>query len=53
MEKKWSAHGKYCFIKPVETKESFLYKGTKEEPLMGVVKYINQELIDKGVKEGR
>jgi len=49
---KWSAHGKYCFIKPVETKESFIYKGTNEEPLIGVVKYINQELIDKGVKEG-
>ena len=49
---KWKAHGKYCFIKPVKTKDSFMYKGIKEEPLIGIVKYINQELIDKGVKEG-
>lgn len=29
----------------------FIDKG-KEEPLVGIIKYINQELINKGVKEG-
>lgn len=49
---KWYAHSKYCFIKPIPLKESPIYKGGNEEPLFGVVKYINQELIDLGVKEG-
>ena len=49
---KWRAHGKYCFIKPVNTKESDILKNCKEEPLVGIVKYINQELLDLGVKVG-
>jgi len=49
---KWIAHSKYCFIKPIAAKESFLGKTGKEEPLMGVVKYINKQLIKLGVKEG-
>ena len=48
----WIAHSKYCFIKPVEAKKSFLGKTGKEEPLVGTVKYINKELINLGVKEG-
>ena len=48
---KWNAHGKYCFIKPIKAKKSFILK-RGEEPLMGIVKYINQELLDLGVKEG-
>jgi hypothetical protein len=49
---KWKSHGKYCFIKPIESKDSIIYKGTKEEPLFGEVKYINKELLKLGVKEG-
>lgn len=49
---KWIAHSKYCFIKPVKAKESFLGKTGKEEPLIGTVKYINKELINLGVKQG-
>ena len=48
---KWNAHGKYCFIQPIKAKKSFILK-RGEEPLMGIVKYINQELLDLGVKEG-
>ena len=48
----WKAHGKYCFIKPVKKKDSFLDKHTKYEPLIGVVKYINEQLLKLGVKEG-
>ena len=49
---KWRAWGKYCFIKPVDIKDSYIFKPGGEEPLFGVVKYINQELLDLGVKEG-
>jgi len=47
----WNAHGKYCFIKPVDAKESFISK-VGDEPLMGTVRYINQQLVDLGVKVG-
>ena len=49
---KWHAWGKYCFVKPVPIKESYIFKPGGEEPLFGVMKYINQELLDLGVKEG-
>lgn len=49
---KWKAHGKYCFIKPVKLEDSYIFKGGNEEPLVGIVKYINKQLIDLGVKEG-
>lgn len=48
----WKAYGKYCFIKPITPKQSVIYKGSKEEPLFGEVKYINKELLKLGVKEG-
>jgi len=48
----WSAYGKYCFVEPVEVKDFFIHKGVKREPLVGKIKYINQELLDMGVKEG-
>ena len=50
--KKWKAHGKYCFIKPTGLKESYIFKGGNEEPLVGTIKYINKELELLGVKEG-
>lgn len=49
---KWLAHSKYCFIKPIKAKESFLGKTGKEEPLVGSVRYINKELIKLGVSIG-
>jgi hypothetical protein len=48
----WRAHDKYCFIKPVKTRESDIFKNTKEEPLTGVIRYINDELTELGLKEG-
>ena len=48
---KWYSHDKYCFIKPIKARESAIIK-RGEEPLMGIVKYINQELLDLGVKVG-
>jgi len=49
---KWKAPGKYCFIKPVEKKDSFVDKHSKYEPLTGIIKYINNELLNLGMKEG-
>jgi len=49
---KWNTHGKYCFIKPINIKDSFLKKSGKYEPLQGVIKYINKELLSLGLKEG-
>ena len=49
---KWNAHGRNCFIKPSAVKKYILDKPGKYEPLMGIVKYINQELAELGVKEG-
>ena len=49
---KWKAWGKYCFIKPAPPQESYIFKSSKEEPLFGTIKYINQQLLDLGVKEG-
>jgi len=46
------AHSKYCFIKPIKTENSYLFKNCEEEPLMGIVKYINKELLDLGVSVG-
>lgn len=48
---RWYTHDKYCFIKPIKSEESFLSKNG-EEPLMGIIKYNNRLLEQKGVKEG-
>jgi co-chaperonin GroES (HSP10) len=45
-------YDKYCFIKPLEAQDSYLNKNSKNEPLRGTVRYINDELIKKGVKIG-
>ena len=36
----------------IDEKKSYIFKGCSEEPLYGIVKYINQELLDLGVNEG-
>lgn len=51
-DNKWNTHSKYCFIKPVAAKSSIINKNTAEEPLMGTIEYINQELIDLGLNVG-
>jgi len=51
-DNKWNAHSKYCFIKPSEKKDSYIIKPGTEEPLVGTIKYINNELLELGLKEG-
>ena len=48
----WKSHSKYCFIKPIKTKDSLITKNCSEEPLFGIIKYINNELLSLGLKEG-
>jgi len=49
---KWHSHHKYCFVKPIRTKESIIYKNTPYEPLVGTMKYVNEELKNLGVGVG-
>jgi|TARA_S200002703_G_scaffold111517_1_gene97141 hypothetical protein len=48
----WRSHSKYCFVKPVPVKLSYLNKTGKEEPLIGRMKFINNQLEKLGVKVG-
>ena len=48
----WHCHDRYCFVKPVPVKKSYLSKTGTEEPLIGTMKYINKELEALGVKVG-
>ena len=46
---KWKALKGYCFVKPIKSDNYLSTK--KEKPLVGVLKYLNQELIDLSFKE--
>lgn len=48
----WKCYSKYCFIEPVKIKDYYLAKPGTEEPLIGKIRYINQELIDLGLAIG-
>jgi hypothetical protein len=48
----WKSHSKYCFIKPLEEQDYYLEKFTKEEPLVGTIRYINEDLLNLGLKIG-
>jgi hypothetical protein len=48
----WMAYDKYCFIEPVKPEETYIYKPLSEEPLMGIMRYPNEALINAGIKAG-
>jgi len=48
----WRPHGRYCFVEPIPTKESTIFKPLTEEPLMGVMRYPNDYLMSQGVGAG-
>jgi len=48
----WNTHDRYCFVKPIPTEDSYIYKPFSEEPLMGKMKYVNDYLISQGVLPG-
>lgn len=51
-EGEWHAYDRYCFVKPVPTSESYIFKPFSEEPLVGVMKYPNEYLKSKGINNG-
>ena len=48
----WITFDKYCFVKPIEKKESFLSKSGRYEPLTGEIVYPNDYLKSQGIKSG-
>jgi hypothetical protein len=48
----WNSHSKYCMVKPVPKEDYYLKSNEEEQPLMGVIKYSNKELTEKGIVEG-
>jgi hypothetical protein len=48
----WNSYDRYCFVKPIAATESYIKKPFSEEPLMGVMKYPNSYLLERGIKEG-
>jgi len=48
----WECINDYCFVEPIDSKEYFISKVSKEEPLHGKLKYGNKNLLALGVKEG-
>jgi hypothetical protein len=48
----WNAYDRYCFVKPIPVTESYIKKPFTEEPLIGIMKYPNEYLTNKGIQEG-
>lgn len=51
-DEKWIAYDRYCFVKPISAKDSYIKKPFTEEPLVGVMVYPNAYLLSKGVRAG-
>ena len=48
----WQSADPYCFIKPVDKIEEDLKTKSTEQDLIGIVRYGNTTLTEKGIKEG-
>lgn len=48
----WFTHDRYCFVKPIAAKDSYIKKPFSEEPLTGIMTYPNKWLIEQGVSVG-
>jgi hypothetical protein len=48
----WHTHDRYCFVKPIDKEDSFIFKNTNNEPLMGEMVFVNEYLKSQGVKKG-
>ena len=50
--KRWKGIGRYVFVSPVENDKSGITTADAEKPLVGTIKYSNDEVHDLGLKEG-
>ena len=50
--KDWMANESFCFVKPIESKSNSIFNEDKEQPLTGVLKYPDTNLIEAGLKAG-
>lgn len=48
----WKAPGKYCFIEPIGPEHSWVFNPLSEQPLVGNIRYINNELLELGLCVG-
>lgn len=48
----WKGIGRYVFVSPVENDKSGITTADAEKPLVGTIKYSNDEVHDLGLKEG-
>jgi len=48
----WKAPSPYCFVTPVDKKESVLKTKDIEQELIGNIRYANKEMVSMGLKEG-
>lgn len=48
----WKAVGRYVFVSPIDNDNYGIMSIGKEKPLVGIIKIINQELLDIGLKKG-
>lgn len=49
---KWYTYDRHCFVKPIPAIDSYIKKPFTNEPLMGIMRFPNNYLIEQGVKEG-
>ena len=47
---KWNAPKGYCFVKPIQSNNKFSTE--HERPLIGVIKYVDKDLLKNGIKPG-
>jgi len=48
----WKCHADYCMVKPIPKENHYLKTHQEEEPLVGLIKYSNENLNKKGVNKG-
>lgn len=48
----WIGIGRYVFVSPVENDYTGITTADVEKPLVGTIKYANEEILSLGIKEG-
>jgi len=48
----WKAVDMFCFVKPLPKEDYYIKSSGTEQPLMGIIEYTNNVLIDEGINVG-